>query len=80
MAKKKSIAAQNAEAMRYAIQGGSIKAAYRKYLDERGLKDSYGSADRFAAEKTAAGTASYYGRNEKEIIILLAGYIDPNYG
>lgn len=61
------------------IQRQHLRADYQQFLETEGLEDVYDSADRFAIRSTEGGTRKAYGLTEREIIVTLAGRIDPKY-
>ena len=61
------------------IHGQHLRTDYKKFLAEEGLEDEYASADRFAIRATGGGARKAYDLTEREIIIKLAGKIDPMY-
>jgi hypothetical protein len=61
------------------VQSNQMRTDYQAFLAAEKLEDCYASADRFAIRATAAGTQRAYGKTERQIIIALAGRIDPMY-
>jgi hypothetical protein len=69
MATKKSQALTRTDLIRLK----SIHLAYKSFCTEKGVAKSLDAADRFAAFATKGDSERFNGKNERELILLLAG-------